>query len=176
MKTPNITTERLLLRGIQETDVQDIYDCWMQDERVSRYMCWKASSDIEAVKEFVRFELDQMESNSWYRFIITLKETEKIIGTCLIFWNEEENAWDISYNLGYEYWGNGYITEAMQAVMDYATEELNVKECVAAHAIENPASGRVIQKLGFEFEKEIVYECNGGDIVTTGNIYRKRLQ
>ena len=43
MKTPRIHTDRLLLREIYETDVNDIFGCWMQDEDVSRYMCWKAS-------------------------------------------------------------------------------------------------------------------------------------
>ena len=38
MKTPRIHTDRLLLREIYETDVNDIFGCWMQDEDVSRYM------------------------------------------------------------------------------------------------------------------------------------------
>ena len=40
-----------------------------------------------------------------------LKETGKIIGTCLVFYNEEddESHWDISYNLGKQYWGNGCV-------------------------------------------------------------------
>lgn len=45
MKTPRIETDRLLLREIQETDTNDIFNCWMQDEEVSRYMyrqvAWK---------------------------------------------------------------------------------------------------------------------------------------
>lgn len=36
MKTPRMETERLLLREVQETDVNDIFECWMQDEDVAR--------------------------------------------------------------------------------------------------------------------------------------------
>ncbi len=172
MITPRMETERLLLREVQAEDVNDIFKCWMQDEDVSRYMYWKASNDIKDVEEFVDFELGQIESDAWYRWIIVLKETEEIIGTCLIYFNEEENDWDISYNLGKKYWGIGYITEAMKQVMDLAKNELQITECIASHAVENPASGHVIEKLGFTYEKDIPYECNGGDIMTTGRFYR----
>lgn len=135
-------------------------------------MCWKASPDINETKEFVRFELGSLEQDTWNRWIIVLRQTGEIIGTCLIFFNEEENNWDISYNLGKRYWGKGYISEAMTRVMGFAIEELKIRECIAVHAVENPASGRVIEILGFRYEKEVPYECNGGEIVTRGKYYR----
>ena len=66
MKTPIIETDRLILRPICENDVEAIFLCWMQDEDVSRYMCWKASSDIEEAKEFVLFELGNIKADNWY--------------------------------------------------------------------------------------------------------------
>ena len=57
MRTPRMETERLFLREVQEKDLQEIFDCWMQDEDVSRYMWWKASDDIAEVRGFVDFEL-----------------------------------------------------------------------------------------------------------------------
>lgn len=172
MITPKLETERLLLRQIKKEDTEEIFKCWMQDEDVSRYMYWKASNDINEAKNFVQFELENLENDKWFRWIIFLKQTDEIIGTCLIYYNDEENNWDISYNLGKEYWGKGYISEAMQRVMKYAIEELKIKKCIAIHAIENPESGRVIQKLGFTYEKEVPYECNGGEIKTVGKYYR----
>lgn len=172
MTTPELETERLVLRAVHEKDINEIFHCWMQDEDVSRYMYWRASSDINETKKFVAFELGEIESDTWYRWIIILRETSEIIGTCLVYENEEENSWDISYNLGKKYWGKGYMSEAMNKVMNYAKEVLHVNECIAIHAIENPASGRIIQKLGFHYEKEVPYECNGGEIVTLGKFYR----
>ena len=101
-----------------------------------------------------------------------MKNTSEVIGTCLIYFNEEENNWDISYNLGKKFWGKGYASEAMGRVMQYAREVLKIRECIAVHAIENPASGNIIQKLGFSYEKDVPYESNGGEIVTTGRYYR----
>lgn len=172
MITPKLETDRLILREIHSDDVEEIFDCWMQDEDVSRYMWWKASSNINEAKEFVEFELGNLENDNWNRWIIILKETSEIIGTCLIYYNEEECSWDISYNLGKKFWGKGYASEAMNRVMQYAKEGLGIRECIAVHAMENPASGHIIQKLGFHYEKDVPYECNGGGIVTTGKYYR----
>lgn len=176
LRTPRIETERLLLREVQIDDIHLIFDCWMQDEDVSRYMCWKACSDIEEVKEFVNYELNQIDNNQWKRWIIVLKETLEVIGTCLVFFNEDENNWDISYNLGKKYWGKGYISEAMKTAMNYAINELGMTECIAVHAKENLISGKVITKLGFLFEKEVPYECNGGEIHTVGKFYRFKVK
>lgn len=169
MDTPTLETKHLFLRKIQQDDINEIFSCWMQDEDVSRYMYWKASNDINDTKEF---ELSKIADNKWNRWIIILKETAKIIGTCLIYFNEDENNWDISYNLGKKFWGKGYTSEAMSTVMTYAKEVLKVKECIAIHAIENLVSGHIIQNLGFIYVKDVPYECNGGDINTTGRYYK----
>ena len=172
MTTPKLETDRLILRKIDIDDIDCIFNCWMQDEDVSKYMYWKASNDINETKKFVEFELNNLENDKWNRWIIVLKSTKEVVGTCLIYFNEEENNWDISYNLGKKYWGNGYTTEAMKEVMQFALKVLNIKECIAIHAVENPASGKIIQKLGFKYEKDVPYECNGGKIVTIGKYYK----
>ena len=174
MRTPVIETERLILREVRKEDVNDIFTCWMQDEDVSRYMCWKASDDIAEAEGFVQFELEQIENDKWNRWIIISKATDEIIGTCLVYWNDEDinQHWDISYNLGKKYWGNGYITEAMLEVMRYAETSLHMKECITSYAKVNIASANVLHKLGFVDERIISYACSGGDIVTEGVLCR----
>lgn len=126
MKTPRLETDRLLLREIHADDVDAVFNCWMQDENVSRYMWWKASEDINDAKEFVEFELGNLENDQWNRWMIVQKSTKELVGTCLIFFNDEEGHWDISYNLGVKYWGKGYMTEAMRAVMKYAVDGIPI--------------------------------------------------
>lgn len=175
MNMPTLETERLLLRPISTNDTNAIFDCWMKDENISRYMHWKASDNIEDTKKFVEFEITNIDNAKWNRWIIETKDYSTIVGTCLIFYNDEESSWDISYNLGNKYWGKGYITEAMKSVMSYAVSTLKIKECIAVHAVENPASGNVIKKLGFIYEKDVPYECNGGKTITTGKYYRYKV-
>lgn len=172
MTTPKLETNRLILREIHLEDIDAIFNGWMQDEDVSRYMWWKASDDINETKDFVKFEVGNLENDKWNRWIIVLKDTNEIIGTCLIYFNEEGEYWDISYNLGKKFWGNGYATEAMRAVLKYAVGVMKIKEIITTYAIENKASGHVLKKLGFQFIKEVPFQCNGGDIVTVGRICR----
>ena len=108
MITPKLETDRLILREIHSNDAEIVFNCWMQDENVSRYMWWKASDDINEAISFVEFELGNVENDKWNRWIIVLKGTNEIIGTCLLFFNDEEKHWDISYNLGKIFWGKGY--------------------------------------------------------------------
>lgn len=174
MRTPVLETQRLILRPIQSEDVNEIFECWMQDCDVSRYMWWKASDNIKETEDFVDFELNQVENDKWFRWIIISKETMRIVGTCLVYWNDEDTEphWDISYNLGKKYWGQGYVTEAMREVLNFSKTTLSVESITTSYAKVNEASGKVLNKLGFVDIKEIPYECSGGEFVTDGILCR----
>ena len=118
MITPKLETDRLILREIHLKDTEEIFNCWMQDENVSKYMLWKASVDVNEAKGFVEFELGNLENDKWNRWIIVLKSTNEMIGTCLIFFNDDEGHCDISYNLGKKFWSWGYMSEAMNVMVE----------------------------------------------------------
>lgn len=168
MAIVRLKTDRLLLREVMPSDTQQIFESWFQDKDVSKYMWWEASSDIADVQKFMDFELQNVENEKWNRWVIVPEWSEKIIGTCLLFFNEDEGHWDISYNLRKDSWGYGFATEAMRAVMRYAIGILNIDVVYTSYAAENERSGNVLKKLGFEFVKEIPYVCNGGKTVTKG--------
>lgn len=168
MNTPVLDTERLLLRPFQRTDAEAVFVGWESDPDVAKYMFWTSHNDIEKTKEWIAFECGQITKDDWYRFAIVQKETEDLIGTGFIYFEEEVNAWEIGYNLSKKYWGYGYATEAMMRIVEFAKEELGLTEIVGRYAKENPASGNVMKKLGFEYEKDIPYECNNGSIMREG--------
>jgi len=168
MKTPILETERLLLRPFQKEDAEDVFVGWESDPDVARYMFWTSHHDIEKTRQWLVFETEQIEKDDWYRFALVLKETKELIGTVLIYYEEEVQCWEIGYNLGKKYWGKGYATEAVERMISFAVEELQISEIVGRYAKENPASGRVMEKLGFQYEKEIPYECNDGAIMREG--------
>lgn len=178
MITPVLETERLILREVRPSDVNDIFNCWMRDPDVSRYMWWQASDDIGEAEGFVQYEFDQINNPKWFRWIIETKADNKVIGTCLIYVNDDDTPehWDVSYNLGKSFWGMGYITEAMKEVMNFGIKELHIKECITSYAKVNKASANVLHKLGFAEEKEIPYECNGGSIITEGILCRLTIE
>lgn len=168
MRTPILETDRLVLRPFKEDDVADVFECWESDPDVAKYMFWTSHNDIEKTREWITFELNQIEKQDWYRFAIVLKDTNTLIGTALVYYEEEVECWEIGYNLGKKYWGKGYTTEAMKRVIEFATEELKLSQIVGRYAKENPASGRVMTKLGFKYEKDIPYECNNGAVKREG--------
>lgn len=172
MHTPILETDRLILRPFEKEDAPAVFECWESDPDVAKYMFWTSHNDLEKTKEWIAFELGQIDKEDWYRFAIVLKETNELIGTALIYYEEEVQCWEVGYNLGKVYWNKGYTTEAMKKILEFASEQLGISEFVGRYAKENPASGNVMKKLGFSYEKDIPYECNDGAVKREGIQYR----
>jgi len=168
MKTPELETDRLFLRAFKETDAEAVFYGWENDEEVAKYMFWTSHNDIEKTKQWIDFEIGQIDKDDWYRWALVKKDTMELIGTGLIYYEDEVSCWEIGYNLGRKYWGYGYTTEAMKKILCYAKEQLNIPEVVGRYAKENPSSGNVMKKLGFKYEADIPYECNDGKIMREG--------
>ena len=84
MNTPTLETERLILRPFKAEDTPDVFHCWESDPDVVKYMFWTSHNDIEKTREWIEFELGQIEKPDWYRFAIVLKDTNILIGTALV--------------------------------------------------------------------------------------------
>ena len=63
---------------------------------------------------------------------------------------DEHGRYELGYWISRPHWGLGYATEAAGAVIDIARDALRAKQIGAAHFLDNPASGRVLEKLGFK--------------------------
>ncbi len=84
MILPELETKRLILRKMEKQDVEAVFNGWMKDTDVSKYMFWEASNDINEAKEFIQFELGNIKNDRWNRWIIVTKEKHEIVGTCLL--------------------------------------------------------------------------------------------
>lgn len=175
MRTPILETERLILRPLCLEDVQEVLDCWECDPDVARYMFWTSHNDINKTKQWLSFEISKINSDDWYRWGFVLKESGALIGTGLIYFEEEYNMYEIGFNLGKKAWGCGYTTEAMKKIIHFAKHELGIKEIVGRHAKENQSSGNVLKKLGFKYIKDCPYECNEGKTLYEGKEYLLKL-
>ena len=175
MKTPILETDRLILRPFCIEDAQEVFQGWESDAEVAKYMFWTSHNDINKTINWVKKELSKIDSDDWYRWAILSKETGNLLGTGLIYVEAEYGKFEIAYNLGKKAWGFGYTTEAMQEVIKFAKEELGIKELMGRYAKENPASGRVLEKLGFTYIKNIPYACNRGENLYEGKEYILKL-
>jgi len=104
-------------------------------------------------------------------FLITLRD-ETVIGACGIMLQEQTP--ELGYWLGVPYWGKGYATEALHAVIDYAFTDLNHESLQAGARVTNPASRRVLEKCGFQWTGVGLYRIRA--IKSSAPIDRFRLE
>jgi RimJ/RimL family protein N-acetyltransferase len=87
-----------------------------------------------------------------YIFVIREKENLKLIGAIGLHLDFANRKAEIGYWLGKSFWNKGYVSEALQKIVEFGFEELHLNKIYASHFPHNPASGKVLQKNGFEFE------------------------
>ena len=73
MKTPELETERLLLRTFRETDVEAVFYGWENDAEVAKYMFWASHNDIEKTKQWINSEMGKIDKDDWYRWALVKK-------------------------------------------------------------------------------------------------------
>lgn len=144
-----IVTERLLLRRWKPSDAEALYK-YACDPEVGPHAGWPPHKNVEESKMIIR----ELFTND-YTWAVILKETNEPIG-CMGYYpfgksNIEigENDAEVGYWIGKPHWNKGYCTEALQAMIHYCYEKKNFQTIWADFFIDNPASGRVMEKCGF---------------------------
>lgn len=161
--TPLLETERLILRPLRVSDAERIFSCWANDAEVTRYMSWSTHTSIEDTRAWLRFEEEAVFSSGNYTFGYVLKETNELIGSGGLLYEKDLARYGLGYILMKPYWGRGLATEAARRILDFAIEDVGLRRFFAYHAIANPASGNVIRKLGFAFQKEGTFISEDGN-------------
>lgn len=155
-----IETDRLLLKRIETHKATEMYKNFAGDERVSRYMSWQAFNSIEAVEKWLDEWQEEYKKNDTYYWGIYLKSSDELIGTIyLLTEGSIAKVGSISYCLGYNFWGNGYVCEALKAVFRFAFENVGYNRIEAYHAKSNTQSARVMQKAGMKCEGTLRQRC-----------------
>jgi RimJ/RimL family protein N-acetyltransferase len=104
-------------------------------------------------------------------FLITLRD-ETIVGACGLLMQEQTS--ELGFWLGVPHWGQGYATEALHAVIDYAFTDLAHESLQAGARVTNPASRRVLEKCGFQWTGVGLYRISS--IKSSAPIDRFRLE
>ncbi len=149
---PSIKTKRLLLRKIEYSDVEDIYE-YASVEEVSKYVVWSPHlSQIESL-EFINIIMDKYNHSEPAPWGIEHREDKKMIGTVgFSTWNIEHKSGEIGYVLSKEYWNMGLMTEAVQAVLKFGFTKMKLNRIQAHCEPQNTGSTRVLIKNGFKLE------------------------
>jgi len=139
-----LTTNRLILRPIEKTDYDDIceYGC---DEETGQFMLhWPKTG--EQVDRFIDNCIEKMKSDglTWYEYVMELKDKKKVIGNITL--EVREAVAEIGWISNKKYWNNGYMTEAVNSMIDYAFSHLGVIRIFATCTDKNIASFKVMEK------------------------------
>lgn len=149
--TKTIETERLILTKYELDDYNEAYNNWCKEDVVAKYVTWEAHKSPEVTKEFIKSEVDSYGPDT-YKWKAVLKDTNEAIGgITVVKLNKNDLKAEIGYCYGSKYWGVGYATEALKAVIDYLFNEVGLELIVIDHMSQNPASGRVMQKAGLKY-------------------------
>ncbi len=150
-----IETDSLLLRIFERSDAKEFYLNCMSDQAVAKYVKGAHHKDISETKRLVRILVKgRAKSNNIYAvFAIVEKRSGRLIGAIeAVYYDESIKRVAVGYKLGSKWWGKGYATEALRAMIAYLFEGSAVNRIEAIHDVENAASGRVMQKAGMVYE------------------------
>lgn len=147
MKT--LETERLILRKFAEDDLEDLFE-YAQSPNVGPNAGWPPHKTKEDTIKILKMFIE--EDEVW---AIVEKKSNKVIGSYGLHNDEKRNnskAKMIGYVLSDKFWGNGYVPEATERVLEYTFNELDLNIISVYHFPFNERSKRVIEKCGFKFE------------------------
>ncbi|WP_316794825.1 GNAT family N-acetyltransferase [Pedobacter agri] len=158
-----IETERLILRELEETDVEGMFTL-DSDAQVHQFLGNKPVSTINQSKADIKFIRAQYIENGIGRWAVIEKESNQFVGWSGLKLIKENinyhcNYYDIGYRFISKFWGKGYATESARAVLEYGFSTLKLNEIIGIADVENQASINVLEKLGLK--KINIFEYHG---------------
>ena len=148
MKT--LETDRLILRKYELGDEIQVFENWASDENTTMYVGWNAHTDVNQTLEYMKECVREVEKGKFH-WVVEIKDTGELIGDiAVIELNKKHSNCEVGYSYGSKYWGKGYATEALRAVIEFLLNECDLHLVEAKHQSLNPASGRVMEKAGMK--------------------------
>jgi RimJ/RimL family protein N-acetyltransferase len=149
---PLLKTTRLLLRPFEAQDAAAVHALVGDPEVLSTLVRVPDPYEEGTAARWIAGHPDAFARGESVNFAITLRGQEVLIGAIGLALRLGDARASLGYWIGRAHWGNGYATEAARAVLGFAFEEMNLHRVQADHLVRNPASGRVMQKLGMTRE------------------------
>lgn len=158
----HIETERLIIRAINENDVEGIY-LLDSDPEVHTYLGNKPIKTRAEAEKTIQFIKKQYAENGIGRWAVVEKKSNTFIGWTGLKWitepiNGKSEYYDLGYRFIKKYWGKGYATESAIASLDFAFNELKQDTIDAMADMNNIASNKILQKIGMSKIGELEYD------------------
>jgi [ribosomal protein S5]-alanine N-acetyltransferase len=152
MTSPTLITPRLILRPFNLADAPAV-QCLAGERSIAETTLLIPHPYEEGIAEkWIETHAATFESGTGVTFAITSKADGILIGAISLMDISAGHQAEIGYWIGVPYWGQGYCTEAARAVVEYVFTTLNLVRVHAHHFTRNPASGKVLRKIGMKYE------------------------
>lgn len=166
-----LITDRLTIRRITSTDARAFFDIF-SDADVTRYWSAPPMRELSQAEKKIAEIIAHYEQGDLFQLAVERKADSRMIGTCTL-WNihVQNRRAEVGYALGRAYWGNGYMFEAMQALVDYAFRVMQLHRLEADIDPRNEASAKSLARLGFKPEGLLRERWIVGDEITDSAVY-----
>lgn len=151
-KFPELESERLILREFKQEDATDLFLIRSNDDVMNYMDSYRHKSIQDSEKEIIKIQ-ESYKNKAGINWIIEEKSTKKVIGY-FGFWRimKEHCRAEIGYALKPEFWGKGFMNEAMNRLIDFGFKELNIHSIEANVNPKNEKSIQLLEKMNFKKE------------------------
>jgi [ribosomal protein S5]-alanine N-acetyltransferase len=147
-----LQTERLILRPYALSDIPALLPLIGSREVAATTLRIPHPYTESYAQEFINGAQADLSSGKGLRLGSVVRENGPLCGGIGMRIEPDHRHAELGYWIGPPYWGNGYATEAATAVLKYGFETLGLHRIFASHSTNNPASGKVLQKIGMRYE------------------------
>ena len=152
-KSGRLTGERIYLRAYRTSDAQALSDMTARDEIYRTTYNIQREFDVSHARWWIKFNANCRRTGTSYELGIFENGTDRLIGNIgIVNVNSRCRHATLAYYIHPEMWNKGIATEAGRVILEYAFGRLELNRVGAVCMVENAASRRVLDKLGFEFE------------------------
>lgn len=171
-------SKKLKFQPFSHVDIEGLVRCLGEDESFSKNtLSIPYPYEEKHAKQFIEMTKQGFADGSRNVFRIGLLPNNELIGAIGIHESDNnEHQAQLGYWIAKKYWGQGFATEAIKRIIDYAFSDLNYTSLFATHFLYNPASGKAMLKAGMQmvFEEKRTITKAGKELpVNYYCVYRK---
>ncbi len=171
-----LTTKRLILRPLKNSDAKSIFENINDIEVTKWLLVVPYPYKLKDAKDWVKHNKEKWKKRKKENYIFGIelkKEKEVIGGISLNKVDKFQGKASVGYWLGKKYWNKGYGSEALKSILDFAFKKLKLRRIEAEVFVGNPSSGKLLEKFGVKREglKRKACRCKADSKVKDEYIY-----
>ncbi len=148
----SLSSERLILRPFTLEDARKVRELAGHPDIAATTLTVPHPYSLDMAEKWISQHADLWAQGKDFIFAIVLLEENILIGCISLTVNHQHGRGELGYWIGTDYWGQGYATEAAQAIIQFGLFGLGLNRIFASHLLFNPASGKVMEKAGLRRE------------------------